>query len=205
MSASEVRPGVFVASRSTSIFAELRAGDLISPAYRETQVALHAAPRGYGGKGYKWSVAVAELFGRFDAGSVLDYGCGQGTLIARLRESGLRGIRFSEYDPAITGKDTKPSFADLVVCTDVLEHIEPEKLDTVLRHLRTLARKALFVVIATRPSGKTLSDGRNAHLILESAEWWQARVTAAGFTVQPEPPTSPLLKPSREWVAVLKP
>jgi hypothetical protein len=98
-----------------------------------------------------------------------------------------------------------PGFADLVVCTDVLEHVEPELLDTVLRHLRSLARKAVFVVIATRPSNKTLSDGRNAHLIVETAEWWIAHLIEAGFTVMPDPPVSPLLKPSREVVAILRP
>lgn len=178
------------------------ATDLISPEYRGLQGALHARPEGYGGKGDKWAPAVLELARRFKAYSILDYGCGQGRLVSALRLTASPAIRLAEYDPAIEGKRQLPDFADLVVCTDVLEHVEPERLSKVLEHLSYLARRAVFVVVATRPSNKTLDDGRNAHLILEDAAWWESRVREAGFDVQAGP-DSPLLKPSREWVAVL--
>lgn len=177
--------------------------DLISRPYREMQIELHARPNGYGGKGDKWAEAVAALVSRFGASSVLDYGCGEGRLKAALKPLCDVSVRIDEYDPAVPGKDGMPSFADLVVCTDVLEHIEPERLSAVLTHLKQLARKAVFAVIATRPSGKTLTDGRNAHLILEQADWWEQRVRSAGFLLAPDPPVSPSRKPSREWVAVL--
>lgn len=180
--------------------------DLITPAYLETQRVLHASPRGYGGKGDKWAPAVRLLVARYGATSVLDYGCGQGSLAAALRADPIPGVRISEYDPAIPAKAHRPSFADLVVCTDVLEHIEPTCLRAVLGHLGELARKAIFLVIATRPSNKTLTDGRNAHLILETETWWETvvREGTGCSRVLPGPP-SPLTKPSREWVAVLTP
>lgn len=179
--------------------------ELITRGYCKMQAELHARPKGYGGKGRKWAPAVAELVRRFDAWSVLDYGCGQATLGEALRPLISSAVDVRDYDPAIPASSALPGFADLVVCTDVLEHVEPDLLDTVLSHLRSLARTAVFVVIATRPSNKTLSDGRNAHLIVESADWWIARLIAAGFAVLPDPPSSPLLKPSREVVAVLQP
>lgn len=182
----------------------MRARDLISLGYVDEQRILHARPKGYGGNGDKWAAGVSELVRQFAATSVLDYGCGQGTLKKALRPLVSSAVRIDEYDPAITGKDRLPDFADLVVCTDVLEHVEPERLDAVLKHLRMLARKAVFAVIATRPANKTLTDGRNAHLILEQAPWWEGRLLAAGFTIQPGP-KSPLEKPSREWVGVLIP
>jgi 2-polyprenyl-3-methyl-5-hydroxy-6-metoxy-1,4-benzoquinol methylase len=174
---------------------------MISPDYLASQRALHARPDGYGGKGDKWADGVMGLIAQFKASSVLDYGCGQGALVRRLRAR-APGVRFAEYDPAVAAKNYLPSFADLVVCTDVLEHIEPDRLTTVLQHLDMLARTAIFVVVATRPSNKTLPDGRNAHLIIESAEWWAETCLAHGFTVSPGP-ASPLAKPSREWVAIL--
>lgn len=186
-----------------SRWASFDRGDLITDRYLELQRELHGRPRGYGGRGSKWANGVRGLIDRFRATSVLDYGCGEGTLIKSLRPMCDSTIRIDEYDPAIPGKDTLPSFADLVVCTDVLEHIEPDRLDRVLGHLGFLARKAVFVVIATRPSSKTMADGRNAHLILEDADWWSRRVESAGFSIAPDPPVSPSPKPSREWVAVL--
>ena len=176
---------------------------LITPAYLALQVELHQRPNGYGGKGGKWAEAVRSLVDRFGATSVLDYGCGEGGLKRALRPMCDSRIRIDEYDVAVSGKDVRPVFADLVVCTDVLEHVEPELLAAVLAHLKLLARKAVFAVIATRPSGKIMADGRNAHLIQESSEWWAATLTEAGFSIQPNPPISPLKKPSREFVAVL--
>lgn len=181
----------------------IRQAELISSAYRQEQALLHARPGGYGGKGDKWAPVVAQIARSVDAMSVLDYGCGQDTLTKALQEIAPE-LSCRDYDPAIPGKDTTPAFADLVVSTDVLEHVEPDKLSTVLRHLKQLARHAVFVVIATRPSSKVLSDGRNAHLILEDADWWQAKMLDAGFQIHSHP-VSPSPKPSREWVAVLLP
>lgn len=179
----------------------IRPIDVISPAYLEQQRALHADPRGYGGKGDRWAPAVREMVTRFDATSVLDYGCGQGSLRRALRPLCDSAIRIDEYDVAIRGKDRQPVFADLIVCTDVLEHIEPDRLDAVLNHLKRLARKAVFAVIALRVANKTLPDGRNAHLIVETAEWWTARLQAAGFVVAPGPVQQG--KPARELSVIL--
>jgi len=180
----------------------MQRGDLITAEYLALQKELHSRPRGYGGKGDKWANGVADLVAKHGCYSVLDYGCGEGSLKKSLRPLLPMVVRIDEYDPAIAGKDSKPEFADLVVCTDVLEHIEPDCLENVLAHLKVLARKAVFVVVATRPSNKTMADGRNAHLIIEPDAWWQSRVESVGFTVWPGP-QSPLKKVSREWVAVL--
>jgi len=185
----------------------IRAAELISPAYRDAQIALHADPRGYarggGTRGDRWASTVLGIAEQFDCWSLLDYGAGQGSLGRALNGSRLT-VR--EYDPAIKGKAEMPSFADMAACIDVLEHIEPERLSSVLAHLRQLARKAVFLVVSTRSSETTLPDGRDAHLIIESDDWWRARVEAAGFTVQPPPaiPTD-VKRPSQAWIAVVTP
>jgi len=145
---------------------------LITANYRDQQVQMHRRP--YGGSGWKWADRVQEL--RLPGESVLDYGCGQGTL-------GKHCPDILEYDPAIPGKDYPPDPAGLVVCTDVLEHVEPDCLKDVLKDLRRLTLRMAFVVIATRKANKTLPDGRNAHLIIQPPAWWASRLRNAGFAV----------------------
>jgi 2-polyprenyl-3-methyl-5-hydroxy-6-metoxy-1,4-benzoquinol methylase len=176
----------------------------ISPKYLEMQKILHADPRGYGGRGAKWAGILLQVAIEYGATSILDYGCGQGSLAAALRQAQLGAIRIEEYDPAIPGKDGDPSFADLVNCTDVLEHIEPERLDAVLAHLRMLARKALFVVVSTKTSNKMLADGRNAHILVQSGWWWKQRFRKAGFKLRTAP-TAARREVHKEWVVVLEP
>jgi hypothetical protein len=157
---------------------------LISDGYRALQRELHARPEGYGGKGFKWAPAIVELAKRVGASSVLDYGCGRGSLKVKLHSIQGLILRVAEYDPAVPGKDGRPSFADLVVATDVMEHVEPERLADVLAHIRSLARKAVFFVIALEPANKVMADGRNAHLIQQPREWWLEQLTAAGFAIE---------------------
>lgn len=184
-------------------------GKLITPAYLDEQRRLHASPRGYGQRGHKWAEVVLALVAEYDAGSVLDYGCGQGALGRALLNvppfnRNLFPPILMEYDPAIDGKDDRPVFADLVVSTDVLEHVEPDCLPAVLKHIRMLARKAVFVVISTCETAKVLSDGRNAHLIIQPAEWWQQQLREAGFTILP-PPAIARKREDKEWCGVLLP
>ena len=176
--------------------------DLISPKYREAQRVMHANPKGYGGRGDHWAATVIEIANRYQAGSVLDYGAGQGRLGKALRRA---GFVCRDYDPAIADMASQPFFADMVTCTDVLEHIEPDKLDSVLAHIRMLARKVVFFVVACRPANKLLPNGKNAHLIIEDGAWWKARVVGAGFTVVKGPAVLPDQMPGKCWYAVVTP
>lgn len=146
---------------------------LISPQYRDLQHDLHAkGDYGIGVHANECAVIVSELGVETEFATVLDYGSGPSSHIAKL----LPQYKVADYDPCITGKTAEPSSADVLVCSDVLEHIEPSHLDSVLQHIRKLARKRVVLVIATVPANKTLSDGRNAHLIVEDANWWTSRL-----------------------------
>lgn len=151
----------------------------ITDAYRDANRHLHETNANYGTTGRKHVVHVAELVCGHKFTRILDYGCGKGTLA-----SSLPDIAIAEYDPAIPGKDAEPQSAQLVVCTDVLEHIEPGCLDDVLSHLMALTEQLLYANISTRPAVKFLADGRNAHLIIENPRWWNARIAAHADIVQ---------------------
>ena len=143
--------------------------DLISESYKKLNEELHQTKPSYGAGGYKDAKVVKRLIKQYQCADVLDYGCGKATLS---RSLGWFAPKVYNYDPAIPEYSVSPVPADLVVCTDVLEHLEPEYLGNVLDNLRDMTKKVLYLSVATRPAKKVLSDGRNAHLIQEPAEWW---------------------------------
>lgn len=143
---------------------------LISPEYKALNTQLHRENTAYGTSGRNYSDMVEAVCRILKTRSVLDYGCGKGTLAARLPFS------IANYDPCIPGLDSPPSPATVVVCTEVLEHIEPENLDAVLDDLARLTLRLVVLTVALGPAEKTLADGRNAHLIVRTEEWWNERI-----------------------------
>lgn len=143
---------------------------LITPEYAEQNRLLHKIDPSYGSYSHKWADIIVEVMARESCATVLDYGCGKGALA---RE--LAGLGVIEYDPAIPGKGIAVP-ADLVVCTDVLEHIEPALLATVVDHIWDCTTKRLFFCIATRPASNRLPDGRNTHQIVRPAPWWREQL-----------------------------
>lgn len=160
--------------------------DFISPEYRALLAQQHKAKR-WGADGAKHLQAVRDTVIAIGADVVLDYGCGEGELARNWKEQAMlaeTGVRILEYDPGMTGKDGLPKPVDLVVCTDVLEHVEPEKLPAVLDHIYRIAAKGAYLVIATRPANAILGDGRNAHLIVKPAAWWIDKIKAQGWSIE---------------------
>lgn len=151
--------------------------DLASFPYRDQIVTLHRQ-REWGQHGASHGPAVLAYASEIGATSVVDYGCGTGTL-----KKALPGIKTQLYDPGIPKFKALPKPADLVVATDVLEHIEPEKLDAVLRHIRLLAIKGAFLTISCTPARETLPDGRNAHLSLHDPQWWLKKLSDFGWVI----------------------
>lgn len=176
--------------------------NLISDEYRAINAALHR-DRHYGISGFQWTSKVDELRDHISKSrnddekdapiTVLDYGCGQGSLGDALgRPDWLR-----EYDPAVDGKSELPkTVSDIVICTDVLEHIEPDKVDTVLKHINSCSRNLVFLSIATVPAEKVLPDGRNAHISLHDKKWWREKLESIPFLIAE-------IQESNGWIQVL--
>jgi len=78
------------------------------------------------------------------------------------------------YDPAVEGCDKLPEGRyDLVVCTDVLEHLHPDDTEMVVDRLVKYTRRHLFCCIALTPAKKTFPDGTNLHTNLHTKEYWE--------------------------------
>lgn len=146
---------------------------LITDSYREQQEKLHENPD-YGVASVFYAPQVTKIINGLKVTTVLDYGCGKG----RLAQHVFPEHRFAmyQYDPAMPEFAGDPFPVQMVVCIDVLEHIEPECLDDVLDDLARLSLEYAFLTIHTGPAAKTLEDGRNAHLIQEDMRWWLPKI-----------------------------
>lgn len=154
--------------------------DLISHDYRLQIEKLHGKQQ-WGADGAKHAQKVESIAAAMDALTVLDYGCGEN----RLAEA-LKPRRVSGYDPGIPERAKMPKPCDLVVCTDVLEHVEPDRIDAVIDHLFRLTARRCYLVISTREANAKLPDGRNAHLIVQPAIWWIQKLQEQGFKIEAE-------------------
>lgn len=107
--------------------------------------------------------------------SILDFGCGKGNVMNALMVK-YPYIQVYGYDPGREGYDKLPDNVDMIISTDVLEHIEPELLDETIKDLGRRTNKVMYHLIACHKSKKSLPDGRNAHLIVEKPDWWQNKL-----------------------------
>lgn len=148
---------------------------LISDDYLAEQKALHARGN-YGTASLQYGGIVTRLCDQLGVKTLLDYGCGSMQNLAKVLQP-QNEVEYLGYDPAVEEFRFKEP-ADLVTCIDVLEHIEPELLDNVLDDLMMLTQRFAFVTVHTGPAVKTLSDGRNAHLIQRPASWWLPKLMA---------------------------
>lgn len=171
---------------------------LLTEEYRSLLQQMHSDPEvGWGrSAGKKWALwilnnIILKYFPKyFSAGAItiLDYGCGQGSLRKGFKalfndipEGNPKAFdnMIVEYDAGIPDKDD-PSILekkyDIVICSDVLEHIEPEYLEHNINTILNCADKIAFFAISTSLANAILPDGRNAHLIVKKGNWWEDRV-----------------------------
>jgi 2-polyprenyl-3-methyl-5-hydroxy-6-metoxy-1,4-benzoquinol methylase len=146
--------------------------DITSPEHIKQYAAIHESKR-YGVSGNKFAahlqIAILELRPKV----VLDYGCGQTNLTGSVDFFDAQYLR---YDPAIPELITTPETkADLIINTDVLEHIPGPDIDPLLAHIASLGKHAFFS-IATSPAKEILPNGQNAHCSVFPGEVWVERI-----------------------------
>lgn len=135
------------------------------------------------GKRKKLPKYLDQIIKKHNPSSILDFGCGTGALINTLKEQYPEKL-IEGYDPGNNNFQNKfdNTQFDLVISTDVLEHIEPIYLKDTLDFLKSKSKR-FYHLIALEPSRVILPDGRNAHLILESKEWWIQRFINLGYSI----------------------
>lgn len=152
----------------------------------------HATKKTFSGNGcLKHARALVAMSKAIGATSAIDYGCGKGLQYGKMVEIPVLvdapdvykadfapleqhlGYEVTKYDPAVPQFQTPPwGPADLVWCTDVMEHIPEEDIPFIVSELSRLAIKGVFVTVGTYPAKKHLPNGENAHVCIKPAEWW---------------------------------
>lgn len=145
---------------------------MYSQEYQQQLQDKHAKDDNWGTTSHRYAALITEFASTHGLREILDYGCGKGALKQNMPES----FTIKEYDPGIPQKSKKPKPAQMVVCTDVLEHVEPNYLNQVLDDLHRVTEKIGFFDVCMVPAIHTLPDGRNAHLIVEDSNWWLEKI-----------------------------
>jgi cyclopropane fatty-acyl-phospholipid synthase-like methyltransferase len=134
--------------------------------------------------------AIAEsVVRRFGVRSVIDVGCGDGTLAESLQRLGVHVVGFDASEAAVClararGVDARlfdvethepPGvFCDLVVSLEVAEHLRPEAADRLVGLLAGLSNTVLFTAATPGQMGK-------GHLNEQPLQYWEDRFFASGF------------------------
>ena len=136
---------------------------------------LHEKQADYGSSSIKYLPEISLLINYLKPKSVLDYGCGKGALLKALSLE-FPGIAFHAYDPSISGLEKLPvESADLVINTDVLEHVPAELVPNVLSEIANISRNAIFACHHALAKA-TLADGTNAHCTVRPPVWYQTHI-----------------------------
>lgn len=146
-------------------------------AYRHVSPGEHVVP-----------VILAQLK---PSGLVLDFGCGTGRASLGLSRAGcdVLCIDFADncrdeeamYLPFLQWDLTRslPPHAKYGICTDVMEHIQPELVETVVKNIMAAADNVFFQ-ISTVPDVMGDIIGHDLHLTVQPHGWWAELLSKYG-------------------------
>ena len=146
---------------------------VISKEYKQSLQTMYTK-KVFQGKLAKYDL-IKEFINTYNPETMIDYGCGIGRYIDAIQKD--YSIPVTGFDPGVPEYATMPTkSAQCLICNDVIEHIEPEYLETTLHKIQSLFDKAGWFIIACYPAKKTLPDGRNAHLVIQEPAWWRNKI-----------------------------
>jgi hypothetical protein len=160
--------------------------ELVTPYYKDQLLKKHAK-QPWGGAGKSWIPLLEKHLDMARVETSLDFGCGRHTYKQAMTELHPH-IQVTEYDPGVAGYDALPQGEfDLVVCTDVMEHVEKEYTAATLVALRDYTKRVILFNIETNQCSSTLPDGRNTHINLRHVDEWTLLLNAVFKTAEKRP------------------
>lgn len=136
---------------------------------------LYKIKKNYGKTSIKLYDMLEKIINDLNILSVLDYGCGKSKLLDLIKKN--KKIKVYKYDPAIKkySKLTKNK-TDLVICTDVLQHVPLYDLDRVLKEIKSKGIYILFYIKCTNHKTK-LPNKTYANCTVYDKKWWLEKLS----------------------------
>ena len=135
-----------------------------------------------------------EVMGVTKKDTVIDFGCGSGRGGKRINE--LTGCYVKQVDFADNCRDedailpfevkdlSKPIglYAKFGYCTDVMEHIPTEQVDSVIKNIMDCVQSCFFQISLIHDVMGCLI-GQHLHLTVQPVEWWMETFNRLGYQV----------------------
>jgi hypothetical protein len=128
-------------------------------------------------------------------GLVIDFGCGTGRAAVKIKKAGcfVQLIDFTDNSRDPEASELAFRQHDLIeplgimakwgYCTDVMEHIAPENVDTVINNIMDCVKNAFFQ-ISTVPDNLGAIIGQQLHLTVKPHAWWKETFIRLGYSVE---------------------
>ena len=139
---------------------------------------MHAQGKFPGLSVLKFADEIGAICTEYGISTILDYGSGRGDQYLPPHSLDKRwGADVTMYDPAVAGIDwLPPDQFDLVLCSDVLEHVPLQELPALFENIFSRAKHRVFLTVCCRGAKKNLPNGQNAHVTIMPMDWWEAEI-----------------------------
>ena len=128
---------------------------------------------------------------------ILDVGCGRGSYLSLLKSLGFNRIlgieissvcaeKYLQEFPHIVSdfisfaKDTPDKKYDLLLCMDVLEHIEPSEVDIFIDHINRISKHSILGIA----NHSDVHQKVQLHLIEKPWHWWKEKLIKFNLIAQ---------------------
>ena len=143
---------------------------------------LYKIKKNYGKTSIKLYDMLKKIINDLNISSVLDYGCGKSKLLDLIKKNSK--IKIFKYDPAIKKYSTlTKNKNDLVICTDVLQHVPLYDLDRVLKEIKSKGIYILFYIKCTNHKTK-LPNGTYANCTVYDKKWWLEKLSTYFYNIK---------------------